>query len=84
MARLPWWLNSKESACQCRRHEFNPWVGNIPWRRKWQPIPVFLPGEFNEQRSLVSYSPWGCKESDMTEQLTRTRFFATLAELKSF
>ena len=46
---------------------FNPWVGNIPWRRKWQPTPVFLPGESHGQRSLAGYSPWGCKESDMTE-----------------
>ena len=38
-----------------------------PWRRKWQPTPVFLPGKFHGQRSLVGYSPWGCKELDMTE-----------------
>ena len=42
----------------------------IPWRRKWQPFPVFLPGEFHGQRSLVGYSPWGCKESDRTQWLT--------------
>ena len=42
----------------------------IPWSRAWQPIPVFLPGEFHEQRSLEGYSPWGCKESDITEQLS--------------
>ena len=41
-----------------------------PWRRKWQPTPVFVPGEFHRQRGLVGYSPRGCKESDMTEQLT--------------
>ena len=40
------------------------------WRRKWQPTPVFLPGEFHGQRSLASYSPWGFKESDTTEQLS--------------
>ena len=45
---------------------FDPWVGKIPWRRKWQPTPVFLPGKCHGQRSLVGYSPWGCKESDMT------------------
>ena len=39
------------------------------WRRKWQPTPVLLPGKFHGQRSLVGYSPWGCKELDMTEQL---------------
>ena len=47
-----------------------PWVGKIPWRRKWQSTPVFLPGEFHGLRSLVGYSPWGCKELDATEQLT--------------
>ena len=52
------------------RLQFNPWVGKMPWRRQWQPTPVFLPGEFHGQRSLVVYSPWGPKESDMTEQLT--------------
>ena len=46
------------------------WVRKIPWRREWQPIPVFLPGECHGQRSLAGYSPWDCKESDMTEQLT--------------
>ena len=41
----------------------------IPWRRKWQPTPVFLPGEFHGERSLAGYSPWGRKESDTTEQV---------------
>ena len=50
----------------------DPWVGKIPWRRNWQPTPMFLAGEFHEQRSLAGYSPWGHKESDMTEQLTLT------------
>ena len=49
---------------------FNPWVRKIPWRREWQPIPVFLPGEFHGQKSLAGYSPWGCKESDATDRLT--------------
>ena len=44
----------------------------IPWRREWQPTPVFLPGESHEQRSLVSYSPWGRSELDMTDRLTHT------------
>ena len=39
----------------------------MPWKREWLPIPVFLPGEFHGERSLVGYSPWGCKELDMTE-----------------
>jgi len=70
---LPGWLCGKESACQCRkrkRHRFDPWVGQIPWRRAWQPSPVFLPGESHGQRSLVDYSPWGHKESNKTEQLS--------------
>ena len=61
---LPWGHNGKESASQCgrhRRHRFNPWVGKIPWRRKRQPTPVFLFGKSRGQRSLVVYSPWGCK-----------------------
>ena len=49
---------------------FNPWVRKIPWRRKWQPTPVFLPGEPHGQRSLVGYSPQSCNELDMIEQLT--------------
>ena len=69
---LPQWLSVKESACQCRRPGFNPWVGKIPWRRERLPTPVFQPGEFHGQRSLVGYSPWGCKESDTTEPLTHT------------
>ena len=48
MIRLPQWLSSKEPACQCRKHGFDPWVGRIPWRRAWHPTPVFLPRE----------SPW--------------------------
>ena len=43
--RLPRWLSGKESSCQCRRCRFDPWVGKIPWRRKQQPTPVFLPGK---------------------------------------
>ena len=49
-----------------RRPGFNPWVGKIPWRRKRQPTPVFLPGKSHEQRSLAGYSPWGSKQSDTT------------------
>ena len=52
---------------------FNPWVGKMPWNRKWQPTPVFLPETFHGQRSLVSYSPWGPKESDMTEATLYTQ-----------
>ena len=62
----------KRICLQCRRPRFHPWVRKLPWRRKWQSIPVFLPGEFHGQRSLVSYRPWGHKESDTTEQLTHS------------
>ena len=70
-----WWgfpggNNGKEPACQCRRPKrcrFNPWVRKIPWRRAWQPTPVFLPGESHGQRSLVGYRPWSCKELEITE-----------------
>ena len=48
-----WWLSSKEPACQCRIYGFDPWVGKIPWSRKWQPIPVFLPMKSHGQRSMV-------------------------------
>ena len=46
---------------------YDPWVGKIPWRRAWQPTPVFLPGKFHGQRSLAGYSPRGHKKSDTTE-----------------
>ena len=49
------------------RHWFDLWVGKIPWSRAWQPTPVFLPGESHGQRSLVGYSPWGCRELDAAE-----------------
>ena len=68
----------KESTSQCRRcrrYGFHPWVGKIPWRRKWQPTPVFSPGEFQGQRSLVGYNPWDHKELDMTEQGSTSYIF---------
>ena len=55
--------------------QFDPWVGKIPWRREWLPMPVFLPGEFHGQRSLVGYSPWGHKESNTTERVTLSLSF---------
>ena len=58
---LPWWLRGQESACWCRRLQFDTWFGNIPWRRKWQPTPVFMSGKFHGQRSLEGHSPRGCK-----------------------
>ena len=76
--RFPGGASGKEPACQCRRHKrhwFDPWVRKIPWRRKWQPTPVFLPGESHGQRSLAGYSPRGHKESgtnDWATNYTRT------------
>ena len=61
------WLSGKEFTCQGRRHKFDPWVGRFPYSRKWQPIPVFLPGKIHGRRSVMGYSPRGCKESDRTE-----------------
>ena len=68
--RLPRWLSSKESASQWRRHRrhgLELWIRKIPWRRKWQPTPVFLPGKLHGHRGLVGYRPWGRKKSDTTE-----------------
>ena len=62
-------------ACQRRRlnrHGLDPWVRKIPWRRAWQPTPVFLPGESHGQRSLAGYSTWGHRESDTTEATEHT------------
>jgi len=59
----------KKFTCKFRilkKLRFSPWVGKIPWRRAWQPTPVLLSEESCEQRSLVGYSPWGCKESERT------------------
>ena len=62
-------LEVKASASNAGKPGFHAWVGKIPWRRKWQPIPVFLPEESHGRRSLVGYSPRGCKELDTTEWL---------------
>ena len=70
IAGLPWWLSSKETACHYRRLKrcrFDPWVRKIPWSRKWQPTPVFLPGKFHGQKSPGGYSPRDHKESNTTE-----------------
>ena len=70
---FPGGTSCKEPSCQCRRHKryrFSPWVSKIPWRRAWQPTPVFSPGECHGQRSLAGYSPWGSQELDTPEPLT--------------
>ena len=68
---LPRWLSTKESTCQGRRHRrlgFDPWVGKMPWHRKWQATPTLLPGKSYGWRSLVSYSLGRGKKSDTPEQ----------------
>ena len=83
---FPGGASGKESTCQrrrCRRWRFYPWVGKIPWRRKWQPTPVFLAGKSHGRRSLAGYSPWGHKESDMTEH-ARMYCFQKLIYLRSY
>ena len=65
--------NPPAKAGDVRRHGFDPWVGKIPWRRKWQPTPVFLPGESQGQRSLAGYCTQGHTEIDMTEVTTHTQ-----------
>ena len=59
--------NPPANAGDVKRGRLNPWVGKIPWRRAWQPTPVFLPGESHGQRSLVGYSAWGRKGSGTTK-----------------
>ena len=64
---FPGGSDSKESACNAGDLGSIPGLRRSPWRREWQPTPVFLPGKFHGQRNLAGYSPWGCKESDTTE-----------------
>ena len=60
---IPRWLSGKESACQCGRHKrprFSPWIGKIPWRRAWQPTPVFLLENPRDRGAWwATYSLWG-------------------------
>ena len=65
---LPKGLRQWKICLRCRRPGFDPWVGKTPWRRKWQSTPVFLPRESHGQRSLVGYSPWGCKERGLSNE----------------
>ena len=71
----PTWLaqlvkNLPASAGRHKRYGFKPWVGKIPWSRKWQPTPLFLSEKFHGRRSLVGYNPWSHKESNTTERLS--------------
>ena len=76
--------NLPANARGARRHEFNPRIGKIPWSRKWQPTPIFLPAKLHGQRSLAGYSPWGHKESDTTEQLNNKARTHTIIRLICF
>ena len=69
MMIVPGGWDGKSVCLQCGKPGFGPWVRKIPWRRKWQPTPVLLPGKSHGWRSLVGCSPWGCKESDTIEWL---------------
>ena len=60
------WLSGKEPTCQCRRHEFNPWIGKIHWRRKWQPTPIFLQGNPMDRGAWRAAVHGVAKASDMT------------------
>ena len=72
--------NTPANAGDAGYGRFDPWVGKISWRRKWQPTPIFLPGKPHEQGSLAVYSPWGHKESDMTEHSTVARYLISLLQ----
>ena len=54
--RLPWGLSGKEPACRCRRHRADPWVRKIPWRRKWQPTPIFLSGKSHAHGAWTTWA----------------------------
>ena len=60
-----------------KRLGFNSCIRKIPWSRKWFPTPIFLPGKSHGRRNLVTYSPWGCKESDKTERLSTITHITT-------
>ena len=77
---FPGGASGQEPGCHCRTHErfwLDPWVGKMPWRRKQQRTPGFLPGESPGQRSLAGYRPWGRKESDTTEVTSHMHRYTT-------
>ena len=78
---LPWLFSTKESACQSRKHRFNPWVRKIPWRTKWKSTLVLLPGKIHGQRSLAGYGPWDHKKSDTTQQPNNNNNFLSYIAL---
>ena len=82
---LPRWFSAKESACWCRRHSklrFDPWVGKIPSRRKWQPTLVFLPEKSHGQRSVAGHNPcghrvghdWATEQARLKKKYQETKF----------
>ena len=77
--RLYWWLSGKEFTCQCRSCRLDPWVGKIPWRKAWQPIPVFLPGEspWTEEPGGL----WGLEESDTHSTYAQRAFYTADSSL---
>ena len=72
----------KESTCQRRRCGFNPWARKIPWRRKWKPTPVFLPGKSHGQRRLVGYSPQGCEGVGHSDLATKQQQYVHTTRYK--
>ena len=80
--RLPWWLSAKESTCQFRKCGFDPWVGKIPWGRKWQHTPVFLPGEWTEKLGGLQSRVGSQKVRH--DQVTNTSFSLRLRSVMCF
>ena len=78
--RLPRWLRQERICLQCRGPRFR----KTPWRREWQPTPVFLPGESHGQKSLAGYSPWGRKELDTTEETEHAHIYVYVYTEKIF
>ena len=80
------WCSGKESVSSAedvRDVSSIPWSGKIPWRRKWQPTPVFSPEKSHGERSLVSYTLWSHKELDTTEQASRILSFSRVLPQKT-
>ena len=83
---LPWLLSTKNPpAVQVTQEmEFSPWARKIPWKRAWQPIPIFLSGEFHGQRSLVGYSLWGCRVRHYQATNTHPSYWSPQWSLKGY
>ena len=79
----PRWHSGKGPACHCRRRGFDTWVRKVPWGRKWQPTPVFSPGKFHGQRSLVGYNPCGQKETQLSDWATEPTYLIFLIHINT-